>query len=111
MEQEERKLGWRTRRDPLYEELPLQPHRPGKTVPGPKALHPLHPSSWRRQQKTRTLAVSKQSQRKPRGNLPPAPTFDGDKRRDPKVFRKYLGKVDSYVAIAQNIKDGYHGML
>ena len=45
------------------------------------------------------------AQRRPRGNLPPAPTFDGDRRRDPKCFRKYASKVDSYVEIAKNIID------
>ncbi|CAE7660365.1 FCPF, partial [Symbiodinium necroappetens] len=45
------------------------------------------------------------AQRRPRGNLPPAPTFDGDRRKDPKCFRKYASKVDSYVEIAKNIID------
>ncbi|OLP79373.1 Retrovirus-related Pol polyprotein from transposon TNT 1-94 [Symbiodinium microadriaticum] len=45
------------------------------------------------------------AQRKPRGNLPPAPVFDGDRRKDAKCFRKYASKVDSYVEIAKNIID------
>ena len=44
-------------------------------------------------------------QRKPRGNLPSAPIFSGDRRADPKCFRKYAAKVDSYVEIAKNIID------
>ena len=45
------------------------------------------------------------SSKKPRGNLPPAPVFDGDRKKDPKCFRKYANKVDSYVAIAEKIID------
>ncbi|CAE6964690.1 unnamed protein product [Symbiodinium sp. CCMP2592] len=45
------------------------------------------------------------AQRRPRGNLPTAPVFDGDKRKDPKCFKKYAAKVDSYVEIAKNIID------
>ena len=45
------------------------------------------------------------AQRRPRGNLPPAPVFDGDRRKDVKCFRKYASKVDSYVEIAKNIID------
>ena len=46
-----------------------------------------------------------QSQKRPRGNLPTAPTFDGDRKRDPRCFKKYANKVDSYVAIAEKIID------
>eukprot|EP00439_Symbiodinium_sp_Y106_P050807 s3189_g6.t1 len=45
------------------------------------------------------------AQRRPRGNLPPAPVFDGDRRKDVKCFWKYAAKVDSYVEIAKNIID------
>ena len=45
------------------------------------------------------------AQRRPRGNLPNAPVFDGDRRKDAKCFRKYARKVDSYVEIAKNIID------
>ena len=45
------------------------------------------------------------AQRRPRGNLPAAPVFDGDKKKDPKCFRKFVLKVDSYVEIAKNIID------
>ena len=44
-------------------------------------------------------------QRKPRGNLPSAPAFSGDRRSDPKCFKKYATKVDSYVEIAKSIID------
>jgi hypothetical protein len=37
--------------------------------------------------------------------LPSAPTFDGDRKKDPKCFKKYANKVDSYVAIAEKIID------
>eukprot|EP00913_Durusdinium_trenchii_P008023 g7523.t1 len=40
-----------------------------------------------------------------RRNLPPAPKFDGDRKADPRCFRKYLNKVDSYVALAEKIID------
>eukprot|EP00435_Cladocopium_sp_Y103_P030862 s2476_g7.t1 len=45
------------------------------------------------------------SQKKPRGNLPQAPVFDGDRRKDPKCFKKYVSKVDSYVELARKIID------
>ena len=45
------------------------------------------------------------SQRKPRGNLPPAPKFSGDRKADPSCFKKYANKVGSYVAIAEKIID------
>ena len=45
------------------------------------------------------------AQRRPRGNLPTAPVFDGDKKKNPKCFRQYVLKVDSYVEIAKNIID------
>ena len=50
-------------------------------------------------------AKSGDSGRRPRGNLPPAPSFDGDRHKDPKCFRRYALKVDSYVAIAEKIID------
>ena len=50
-------------------------------------------------------ASESQSLRRPRGNLPPAPSFDGNRRKDPRCFRKYANKVDSYVAIAEKIID------
>ena len=49
--------------------------------------------------------LKSKEQRKPRGNLPPAPPFSGDRRADPKCFKKYAAKVDSYVEIAKNIID------
>ncbi|CAL1151001.1 unnamed protein product [Cladocopium goreaui] len=49
---------------------------------------------------------SKSGDRKrPRGNLPPAPVFTGDVKTDPKCFKKYVGKVDSYVELARMIID------
>ena len=45
------------------------------------------------------------SQKRPRGNLPPAPKFDGDRKANPKCFKVWLGKVDSYVEIARKIID------
>lgn len=45
------------------------------------------------------------SQKRPRGNLPPAPVFDGDRRKDPKCLKKYMNKVDSYVELARKIID------
>ncbi|CAE7233125.1 GIP, partial [Symbiodinium necroappetens] len=52
-----------------------------------------------------TEKSKERAQRRPRGNLPQAPSFDGDRRKDPKCFRKYATKVDSYVEIAKNIID------
>ena len=46
---------------------------------------------------------SSSSQRKPRGNLPQAPKFSGDRKADPACFKKYANTVDSYVAIAEKI--------
>ena len=46
---------------------------------------------------------SSASHKRPRGNLPNAPPFDGDRRKDPKCFRRWLAKVDSYIAIAEKI--------
>ena len=34
---------------------------------------------------------------RPRGNLPQAPSFDGDKKKDPKCFKHWVQRVDSYV--------------
>ena len=45
------------------------------------------------------------NRKRPRGNLPPAPTFSGDVKADPKCFKKYVGKVDSYVELARMIID------
>ena len=52
-----------------------------------------------------TSSEANRAQRRPRGNLPAAPVFDGDKKKDPKCFRKFVLKVDSYVEIAKNIID------
>ena len=46
---------------------------------------------------------STSAQRKPRGNLPTAPSFDGNRAKYPKCFKKYANRVDSYVAIAEQI--------
>ena len=43
--------------------------------------------------------------KRPRGNLPPAPVFDGDRKKDPKCLKKYINKVDSYVELARKIID------
>ena len=43
--------------------------------------------------------------KRPRGNLPQAPAFTGDRRADPKCFKKYVNKVDSYVELARKIID------
>ena len=45
------------------------------------------------------------SQKRPRGNLPPAPVFNGDRKTNPKCFKIWIGKVDSYVEIARKIID------
>ena len=52
---------------------------------------------------------SSSAQKKPRGNLPTAPSFNGDRRADPRCFKKYVNKVDSYVALAEKIID--HGEI
>ena len=43
--------------------------------------------------------------KRPRGNLPPAPVFDGDRKKNPRCFRLWANKVDTYVAIAEKIID------
>ena len=45
------------------------------------------------------------SRHRPRGNLPPAPPFDGDRKKDAKCFKHWLSKVDSYIEIAKKIID------
>ena len=55
--------------------------------------------------KDKSSEKSVASQRKPRGNLPQAPKFSGDRKADPSCFKKYANKVDSYVAIAEKIID------
>ena len=40
---------------------------------------------------------------RPRGNLPPPPSFDGNIKKDPKVFKHWLQKVDSFIEIAKHI--------
>ena len=55
--------------------------------------------------KTGASAAWDNSQKRPRGNLPQAPSFNGDRKADPRCFRKWANKVDSYVAIAEKIID------
>ena len=43
--------------------------------------------------------------KRPRGNLPQAPVFDGDRKKNPRCFRIWANKVDTYVAIAEKIID------
>ncbi len=40
---------------------------------------------------------------KPRGNLPKVPEFDGDKKKDPLCFQKWMRRADTYVSIAKKI--------
>ena len=42
---------------------------------------------------------------RPRGNLPQAPAFDGDRKKDVKCFKHWVQKVDSYIEIAKKIID------
>ena len=97
------------------EELVRDPPRSGSALRGrqgprsspsssqasaPAASSPVKASSGEGGEKNKERA-----QRRPRGNLPNAPVFDGDRRKDAKCFRKYATKVDSYVEIAKNIID------
>ena len=45
-----------------------------------------------------TSSSTSPAQKRPRGNLPPAPTFDGDRKKDPRCFKKYANKVDSHAS-------------
>lgn len=40
---------------------------------------------------------------RPRGNLPQAPSFDGNIKKNPKAFKQWLQKIDSYIEIAKHI--------
>ena len=40
---------------------------------------------------------------RPRGNLPQAPSFDGSIKKNPKAFKQWLQKIDSYIEIAKHI--------
>lgn len=40
---------------------------------------------------------------RPRGNLPQPPSFDGNTKKDPKCFKHWLQKVDSFIEIAKHI--------
>ena len=83
---------------------------------GSSSSTPVRPRDWpkpdrdrdrsmrdSRDSKGRSSTTEKSSHRRPRGNLPNAPSFDGDKKKDPKCFRRWLSKVDSYIAIAEKI--------
>ncbi|CAE7586371.1 RE1 [Symbiodinium natans] len=99
------------------DELLAEPPRGGSGQRGRNGLRTAAASSSSSAPKSSPLEPAKargapagsddksKSQRKPRGNLPPAPAFDGDKKKDPKCFRKWSAKVDSYVEIAKNIID------
>ena len=75
---------------------------------------PRHSSSKGEYSKTRSPTSEagsasgrekEKDKKRPRGNLPQAPIFTGDKRTDPKCFKKYVNKVDSYVELARKIID------
>ncbi|CAE7744915.1 RE1 [Symbiodinium sp. KB8] len=91
--------------DALHE--PRTPGRPGKTGPRSSGSHSSSSRAAPSPLKSSPAVSSEanKAQRRPRGNLPTAPVFDGDKKKDPKCFRKYVLKVDSYVEIAKNIID------
>ena len=92
--------------------LPVTPQRQGRNGPRTSPSAPSAGSnsggSVQRGDRAKSEMKSEKSsssQRRPRGNLPAAPTFDGDRRKDPKCFKKYANRVDSYVAIAEKIID------
>ena len=92
--------------------LPATPQRQGRNGPRTSPSAPSAGSnsggSVQRGDRAKSEMKSEKSsssQRRPRGNLPAAPTFDGDRRKDPKCFKKYANRVDSYVAIAEKIID------
>ena len=64
---------------------------------------PSTPSSQR--SKASTSQPDGNTRHRPRGNLPPAPVFDGDRKKDPKCFNHWVQKVDSYIEIAKKIID------
>ena len=47
--------------------------------------------------------VSDVNQRKPRGNLPPPPSYDGARHKDPKGYRRYFRRVEGWYEIASLI--------
>lgn len=71
----------------------------GNVTPSPTP--PL--KSPTRSRRVRTLHHRLPLRHPTRGNLPNALPFDGDRRKDPKRFRQWLAKVDSYIAIAEKI--------
>ena len=55
---------------------------------------------------TPTLAATgtgEEEERRPRGNIPKIPDFDGDKSKDRYCYRKYVRRVENFVAIASKI--------
>ena len=99
--------------EPDEEEELLRDPAPGGSMARGRQGPRSSPSSAGSESSRRNKAVApagtekskERAQRRPRGNLPQAPGFDGDRRKDPKCFRKYATKVDSYVEIAKNIID------
>ncbi|CAE7230751.1 RE1, partial [Symbiodinium sp. CCMP2456] len=82
---------------------PIRPGRSGPRSSGSTSSSRPTPSPLKASPGASSEATK--AQRRPRGNLPAAPVFDGDKKKDPKCFRKFVLKVDSYVEIAKNIID------
>ena len=101
--------------DPAEVIVPSTPVRQGRNGPRSHSSASGHPSPSRtspskaspetRRRDDGTSSSTSQAQKRPRGNLPSAPSFDGDRKKDPRCFKKYANKVDSYVAIAKRIID------
>eukprot|EP00913_Durusdinium_trenchii_P016249 g15271.t1 len=109
--------------DELYGRAPLQRRRLGRNGPrsddhGPADGEPgektpsqsgsQHAGSGRDSPKSAKSTRSKTSvdeagRHRPRGNLPPPPAFSGEVKKNPKAFRHWLQKVDSFVEIAKHI--------
>eukprot|EP00913_Durusdinium_trenchii_P020900 g19638.t1 len=85
---------------------PRQVHRrdPGGSTPKKSSTSSSSPSR-RRPSSGKSEAEDSAPRGRPRGNLPPAPPFDGDRKKNPKVFKQWLQKVDSYVEISKKIID------
>ena len=76
---------------------------PARSSPSSAGSHSTPARKSRDKQSSETSDAA--TRHRPRGNLPSAPPFDGDRKKDPKCYKHWIQKVDSYIEIAKKIID------